>query len=112
MFVMLRQGRDKGVTGPVTQEVCLHPVVAMQHDGITLVTALRQLSASQAAALATYLVKWLSKFQGGWRSPDFHGSSPNLRLLLLLFNFSTQHLGGNNKTAAAMAAIMIPSGAQ
>jgi hypothetical protein len=85
MLAMWGQERDKGVTGSVTQEVCLHPVVAMQHDGITLVTALRQLSASQAAALATYLVKWLSKFQGGCRSPNFHGSSPKLPLFFFKF---------------------------
>ena len=48
------------------QEVCLHPVVAMTHDSTLLLSALRQLSGSQALALAQYLLKLMAKYSGDY----------------------------------------------
>ena len=46
------------------QEVCFHPIVGMTHDSTLLLSALRQLSGSQALALGQYLLKLMAKYSG------------------------------------------------
>ncbi len=46
------------------QEVCLHPLVAMHHDGTVLLAALSQLSQRQAVMLLRYLLQWMQHHTG------------------------------------------------
>ncbi len=46
------------------QEVCLHPLVAMHHDGTMLLAALSQLSQRQAVLLLRYLLQWMRHHTG------------------------------------------------
>ncbi|KAK9865547.1 hypothetical protein WJX84_006003 [Apatococcus fuscideae] len=52
------------VEGFSDQEVCLHPLVAMHHDGTVLLAALSQLSQRQAVMLLRYLLQWMQHHTG------------------------------------------------
>lgn len=50
------------VAGFSATQVCLHPVVACQHDPALLLAAVRQLNAAQAVLLLRYLARWIRNY--------------------------------------------------
>ena len=56
--------------GLLTQEVCLHPLLACWLDNVSLSSALRGLAPSQTVHLASYVLKWLRVLDSKppWRS--------------------------------------------